>query len=369
MNSITEKIQPPPRKNKLANRWILLVLLAFLPLIATGVASAHRSDAPTLGLALSAGGTATPTSTVTPTATQNKWLPPIEERTVKVSGDTADLRSGPDNNFEVVRHLTFGDVLTLLGRLSDNTWLYVKTSDGKEGWINTIFIDLAGVDLDYHPIATPSPLQITTVKVIAGTVNIRTGPSYNFSKVQQLTFGAPLILLGRLSDNTWLYVKTSYGHEGWIDTRLVNLAGVNLDDDNFLVATSPPTETSTPVILPGIEGRWIDIDLSEQMLYANDGAIRVASFLVSTGVPQFPTEVGQYHIYAKFLFSDMRGEDYFLPDVPFNMFYSGDFSIHGTYWHHNFGTPMSHGCVNMDIIDAEWLFNWAEVGTLVNIHR
>jgi lipoprotein-anchoring transpeptidase ErfK/SrfK len=65
----------------------------------------------------------------------------------------------------------------------------------------------------------------------------------------------------------------------------------------------------------------------------------------------------------------MRGDDYFLPDVPFTMYYYGDFSIHGTYWHHNFGTPMSHGCVNMDTNDAEWLFNFASVGTLVNIHR
>jgi lipoprotein-anchoring transpeptidase ErfK/SrfK len=121
--------------------------------------------------------------------------------------------------------------------------------------------------------------------------------------------------------------------------------------------------------LPGIEGRWIDIDLSEQMLYANDGATRVAAFQVSTGISLYPTEVGQFRIYVKYPFADMSGSDYFLPDVPFVMYYSGDFGIHGTYWHHNFGTPMSRGCVNMDIRDAEWLYNWASVGTLVNIHR
>jgi len=72
---------------------------------------------------------------------------------------------------------------------------------------------------------------------------------------------------------------------------------------------------------------------------------------------------------VKFLFTDMHGSDYFLPDVPFTMYYSGDFSIHGTYWHHKFGTPMSHGCINMDTSEAEWLYNWASVGTIVNIHR
>jgi lipoprotein-anchoring transpeptidase ErfK/SrfK len=65
----------------------------------------------------------------------------------------------------------------------------------------------------------------------------------------------------------------------------------------------------------------------------------------------------------------MRGDDYFLPDVPYTMYYSGYFAIHGTYWHHSFGTPMSRGCVNMDTNDAEWLYNWASFGTLVNIHR
>ena len=123
------------------------------------------------------------------------------------------------------------------------------------------------------------------------------------------------------------------------------------------------------MVLVGIEGPWIDIDLSEQTLCAYEGTKLVASFLVSTGLDLYPTERGQYRIYAKFLFSDMRGDDYFLPVEPFTMYYSGDCSIHGTYWHHNFGTQMSHGCVNMDTNGAEWLYNWAPIGTLVNIHR
>jgi lipoprotein-anchoring transpeptidase ErfK/SrfK len=175
--------------------------------------------------------------------------------------------------------------------------------------------------------------------------------------------------LGQLDDHNWLYVRTSDGQEGWIQTTSVYLAGMSLLYDYHPIQTSPPTETSTPVVLPGIEGRWIDIDLSEQTLYAYEGTERVASFLVSTGIMIYPTEVGQYHIYVKYLSSDMHGRDYYLPDVPYSMYYSGDFSIHGTYWHHNFGTPMSHGCVNMDIADAEWVYNWASVGTLVNIHH
>jgi len=50
------------------------------------------------------------------------------------------------------------------------------------------------------------------------------------------------------------------------------------------------------------------------------------------------------------------------------MYYDGDYGIHGAYWHDNFGTPMSHGCINMGLREAEWLFNFAQVGTWVHIH-
>jgi lipoprotein-anchoring transpeptidase ErfK/SrfK len=216
---------------------------------------------------------------------------------------------------------------------------------------------------------TPSSTQPTTIWVSGYRVNLRTGPGTNFSAIRKLAYDEQLLMLGRLSDNSWLYVKTPDGEEGWITMSWVYLARVNLYHDDYPFRMSPPTETSTPVVLDGIEGRWIDVDLSEQMLRAYDGADLVASFLVSTGIDLYPTETGQYHIYVKYLSSPMRGDDYYLPDVPYSLYYSGDFSIHGTYWHHNFGTPMSHGCINMDINDAKWLYHWSSIGTLVNIHR
>jgi lipoprotein-anchoring transpeptidase ErfK/SrfK len=104
------------------------------------------------------------------------------------------------------------------------------------------------------------------------------------------------------------------------------------------------------------------------MLYAYEGNTIVAGFLVSTGVPQFPTVTGQYHIYIKLLYTLMAGDGYYLPNVPYTMYFYKGYGIHGTYWHNNFGHPMSHGCVNMYTPDAEWMFYWASVGTLVNIH-
>jgi lipoprotein-anchoring transpeptidase ErfK/SrfK len=133
--------------------------------------------------------------------------------------------------------------------------------------------------------------------------------------------------------------------------------------------TEPPIPADLPYVYPDNGGvRWIDVNLSTQRLYAYEGDTVVASFLVSTGVPAFPTVTGQYHIYIKLLSALMTGSGYYLPDVPYTMYFYKGYGIHGTYWHHNFGHPMSHGCVNMYTPDAEWMFYWAHVGTLVNIH-
>ncbi|MGD0612031.1 MAG: L,D-transpeptidase family protein [Anaerolineales bacterium] len=114
--------------------------------------------------------------------------------------------------------------------------------------------------------------------------------------------------------------------------------------------------------------RWIDVNLTEQRLYAYQGNTVVKSFLVSTGIWLYPTVTGQFHIYVKYLYTDMVGPGYDLPNVPYTMYFYRGYGIHGTYWHHNFGHPMSHGCVNMYTPDAQWMYYWASVGTLVNIH-
>jgi lipoprotein-anchoring transpeptidase ErfK/SrfK len=64
----------------------------------------------------------------------------------------------------------------------------------------------------------------------------------------------------------------------------------------------------------------------------------------------------------------MAGPGYYLPNVPYVMYFYEGYGLHGTYWHNNFGHPMSHGCVNFTIEDAGWLFDFASVGTVVNLH-
>ena len=125
---------------------------------------------------------------------------------------------------------------------------------------------------------------------------------------------------------------------------------------------------SNPSVSAPSGGKWIDIDLSSQWLTAYVGDTVVFSTLVSTGLPGTPTPVGRYSIRYKVASTTMSGPGYYLPGVPWVMSFSGGYTIHGTYWHNNFGHPMSHGCVNMRVAEAQWLYNWAPVGTPVVIH-
>ncbi|GAP17454.1 L,D-transpeptidase, partial [Levilinea saccharolytica] len=136
----------------------------------------------------------------------------------------------------------------------------------------------------------------------------------------------------------------------------------------------PPTEViyeEEPVYEPpplSFEGRWIDVNLTTQSLTAYEGDAAVNTFIVSTGTWEHPTVTGQFAVYVKYASADMSGPGYYLPNVPYVMYFYEGYGLHGTYWHNNFGVPMSHGCVNLQTDDAGWLFDWAAVGTTVNVH-
>jgi hypothetical protein len=146
-----------------------------------------------------------------------------------------------------------------------------------------------------------------------------------------------------------------------------------VDGDGGPAGAEPPQEP-TPIPTPAspwkaAEEQWIDVDLSRQLLTAYEGRTPVRTTPVSTGLPATPTPVGQFRIWVKFRYDDMAGADYYIEDVPYVMYFHAGYGLHGVTWHGNFGHPMSHGCVNLPTSEAEWLFNWADVGVLVNIHE
>ncbi len=123
--------------------------------------------------------------------------------------------------------------------------------------------------------------------------------------------------------------------------------------------------TQALVHLKGSGKRWIEIDLSSQRLIAWEGAQPVYAVIISTGKSSTPTYAGVFSIQTRHRIARMQGTDYDVPDVPYTMYYSGGYAIHGAYWHSRFGTPVSHGCINVAVNHARWLYNWANVGTPV----
>lgn len=137
--------------------------------------------------------------------------------------------------------------------------------------------------------------------------------------------------------------------------------------------TNPAPTPTAPGAHPIGTGKWIDVNLTTQKMVAYEGSTPVYSSLVSTGVASHPTVTGTFNIYVKYTSQAMRGgtpgvDYYYLPGVPYVMYFYQAYALHGTYWHHNFGHVMSHGCVNLPTPVAQWVFNWAPIGTPVNIH-
>jgi hypothetical protein len=160
--------------------------------------------------------------------------------------------------------------------------------------------------------------------------------------------------------------------EHFTPIRIENLGALTLP---AAAPSTPVTETvSAPVDAPlavfrtdgpADGARRIEVDISDQTLTAYQGDVPVFHTTVSTGKPGWRTLPGTFRVYVKYEKARMTGEDYDTPDVPWTMYYSGDFAIHGAYWHNNFGTPVSHGCVNLRVPEAKSLFEWSSVGTEV----
>jgi len=118
----------------------------------------------------------------------------------------------------------------------------------------------------------------------------------------------------------------------------------------------------------GIDGGiWVEVSISKQTMVIFKGKTPIFRSKVSTGQPGFESPTGIFYVQRMLRHDDMNGEflgeDYFYPDVP-NVMYFTDrgHALHGVYWHDDFGTPLSHGCVGMPLEAAEYLFSMAYVG-------
>ncbi len=130
--------------------------------------------------------------------------------------------------------------------------------------------------------------------------------------------------------------------------------------------TTPPSGVSG--------GRWIEVNLYEQTLAVYDHYELVFATIIASGMEPFWTRPGLFTISNKLESTPMTGsfeadhsDAYYLEDVPWTMYFDGARALHGAYWRANLGFPQSHGCVNMSVADAHWIYNWARVGDYVYV--
>jgi len=114
-------------------------------------------------------------------------------------------------------------------------------------------------------------------------------------------------------------------------------------------------------------GKEIVVVLSTQTAYAYQNGQLMRRALISSGLPKTPTVQGDFKVRHKVRSQRMTGEDYDLDNVEWVMYFYQGYALHGTWWHHNFGTPMSRGCVNMTNADAKWFYDFAPIGTPVHV--
>jgi len=145
----------------------------------------------------------------------------------------------------------------------------------------------------------------------------------------------------------------------WVDRRAIRQVRVNYE---------------RPEGVPAEVNRWIDINLYDQTLTVIEDGKLVFAALVTTGGEPFYTQPGTFQIYKKKPLETMSGafeadrsDYYYFEDVPWTMYFDKARAIHGAYWRTSFGYPGSHGCVNLSIGDARWVYDWAQEGDYVYV--
>ena len=172
-----------------------------------------------------------------------------------------------------------------------------------------------------------------------------------------------------------------------IDTSAAERGDLPPYDESLFLTHANPNPQGDPET-PG--RKWIEVSIAQQTLWAYQGETLISTTPVSTGLAPNLTETGLFHVRLKYPKQDMRGfqnstgevvsfgdeaptgasVSYDVEDVPNVMYFNMDAeSLHGTYWHNNFGHPMSHGCVNLPLDFAAYLYGWAPLGTMVWVHE
>jgi len=207
----------------------------------------------------------------------------------------------------------------------------------------------------FHGISLTGGVSLPVVFVRTKTAFLYGGsPKAGLSISRPLVFREAVPITGRTQTLSGLVYLETTSHEWLRDENLVRVDQV---------------KSKPGWVRPG--RTWIHVSILKQSLVAYEGETPVYATLVSTGADGLgdpktthSTVRGQFLIHTKHVTatmdSDEVGDEFDLRDVPYVQYFSEGFAFHAAYWHDSFGTPHSHGCVNLSPIDSRWLFHWTD---------
>ena len=198
----------------------------------------------------------------------------------------------------------------------------------------------------------------------------RAGPGNEFASVSRLRNGVVLKTSDEIETDGHVWYKVSFDEDIRYPERVARTWWVAGE------YARPFLDTGEEALVAGESAsstKHIIVDRGSQMLYAYDGDTLFMETKVSTGLEMTPTPRGTFTVFKKTPTRYMQGplpgisdQYYDLPGVPWDLYFTSEgATIHGAYWHNEFGERWSHGCVNLPLQEAQKLYQWADLGTLV----
>ena len=281
-------------------------------------------------------------------------LTQLPYRYFKLEEDNVPILTGPAGSESGQYFLPGFVYISYLDRVESNGVYYLLQNGG---WIPgkgsrigeySLFQGLEFRSTPPNSVAWPLPFYTDSIPV-------RRAPGYNAPLTDKTLF--PYIDIVQVYDTQnaddvdWNLI----GPDQWVEARILAMVTPN---------TTPPEGVTA--------SRWIEVDLAEQTLAVYDNNELVFATVIASGLEPFWTRPGLFQIYQKKETETMRNNDptdfYYLDNVPWTMYFDKARALHGAYWRTRFGYPQSHGCVNLSVGDAHWLFNWAHEGDYVWVH-
>lgn len=287
-----------------------------------------------------------------------------------------------------------------VGTLTQSTPIYeAPDQSGKQvtnwtaGMQVTYFAEVDGTQFQgskrWYKVLT-NPDRFVPVSAIFGT------PTTGLQEPSLLPKSGPLAWTGRLQSGANVRIGPGTSHQAvktWGAGRRVlvyaTVTGEAYEGSTTWYQVAAPPEQSLflhssfvtkeadieRIDKPAYAGRWIDVDLTNQVMTAYYGAQPLLVAQTASGTNKNPTDKGTYPTFWRLASQRMQGDNLFAADyynldaVPYiSYFHPSGEAIHGAYWHDNFGTQLSHGCVNTSLPTAQWVLTWAPLGTQVVVH-